>query len=433
MVDNNTAEQSVVGAILIDAACVPDVLKIVRASDFRPGITQDIMAAVEEMQAAGDVIDPVTIIDGVMRRGSTFSENIEDYIREALTLTPTAANVLRYAKIVKENARRRQLADLADDISSNIHFGANVNDVLSSALSSLQALETDAGAKVTTGADAVQGFRDWIRAAQEDPEHAVVRTRYQWLDKMLGGGLVKTGLYVIGARPGMGKTTVALNLATYIAHGGKRVLFVSLEMDKTQITTKRVAMWTGISFTALYNGRISDADAERLGPALDRIGQLPLDVIDEGIGSVADLASFLSLRRDYDVVFVDYLGILSPAEEDLQKPRYEQITNISADLKRLAKRLSIPIVVLSQLNRESNSRKNKRPTLTDLRDTGAIEQDADGVILLYREGYFREEKPQIEDIEFILAKNRHGETGTVKLVWHAASGRVYERSNREEQ
>lgn len=433
MTDNYTAEQSVIGSILIDAACVPDVLQIVKAADFRQGINQDVFQTVAEMHATGEIIDPVTVIDGVKRRGSSFSGDIERYVREAMEITPTAANVLQYAKIVKEAAKRRRLSDLADDIAENARFGENVNDVLASALTSLQTLETDAGTKVTTGADAIADFRAWVKAAQADPEHAVVRTRYASLDYKLGGGLVKTGLYVIGARPGMGKTTVALNLATYIAHAGKRVLFVSLEMDKTQITTKRVAMWTGISFTALYNGRISDADAERLGPALDRIGQLPLDVIDEGVGDVADLSAFLQLRKDYDVVFVDYLGILSPAEEDLQKPRYEQITNISADLKKLAKRLHIPIVVLSQLNRESNSRKNKRPTLTDLRDTGAIEQDADGVILLYRDGYFQDEKPQVEDIEFILAKNRHGETGTVKLVWHAASGRVYERSNREEQ
>lgn len=433
MTDNYTAEQSVIGSILIDAACVPDVLQIVQAADFRQVINQDIITAVTEMFSTGAVIDPVTIIDSVMRRESQFSGDIEQYVRESMEITPTAANALQYARIVKENAQRRRLSDLADEISESAHFGENVNDVLSAAMTGLQALEFGSKTKVTTGSDAVQGFRAWIQAAQNDPEHAVVRTHFQFLDEKLGGGLVKTGLYVIGARPGMGKTTVALNLATYIAHAGKRVLFVSLEMDKTQITTKRVAMWTGISFSALYNGRISDADAERLGPALDRIEQMPLDVIDEGIGSVADLSTFLQFRQDYDVVFVDYLGILSPAEEDLQKPRYEQITNISADLKKLAKRLHIPIVVLSQLNRESNSRKNKRPTLTDLRDTGAIEQDADGVILLYRAGYFQDEKPKIEDIEFIVAKNRHGETGTVKLVWHAASGRVYERSNREEQ
>lgn len=429
MTDNYTAEQSVIGSILIDATCVPDVLQIVKPADFRPGINQDILSVVTDKYAAGEIIDPVTVIDGVMRSGSAFGGDIERYVREIMPLTPTAANVLQYARIVKENAQRRRIADLADEISDNAHFGENVNEVLTSALTELQAIETGAGPKLKTGADAAKGLMAWIQAAQENPEHAVVRTRYSYLDTKLGGGLVKTGLYVIGARPGMGKTTVALNLATRIANVGKRVLFVSLEMDEIQITAKRVSIMTGISFNALYNGRLTDEDEDLLAPALEKIKQMPMDVVDEGIGSVADLAAFLQLRRQYDVVFIDYLGILSPAEEDLQKPRYEQITNISADLKKLAKRLHIPIVALSQLNRES---KNKRPTLAELRDSGAIEQDADGVILLYREGYFQDEKPPVENIEFILAKNRHGETGTVNLTWRAASGCIYEQSDREE-
>ena len=429
MTDNYTAEQSVIGSILIDATCVPDVLQIVKPADFRPGINQDILSVVTDKYAAGEIIDPVTVIDGVMRSGSAFGGDIERYVREIMPLTPTAANVLQYAKIVKENAQRRRIADLADEISDQAHFGENVNEVLTSALTELQTIETGAGPKLKTGVDAAKGLLEWIQAAQENPEHAVVRTRYSYLDAKLGGGLVKTGLYVIGARPGMGKTTVALNLATRIANVGKRVLFVSLEMDEIQITAKRVSIMTGFSFNALYNGRLTDEDEDLLAPALEKIKQMPLDVVDEGIGSVADLAAFLQLRRQYDVVFIDYLGILSPAEEDLQKPRYEQITNISADLKKLAKRLHIPIVALSQLNRES---KNKRPTLAELRDSGAIEQDADGVVLLYREGYFQDEKPPVENIEFILAKNRHGETGTVNLTWRAASGCIYEQSDREE-
>lgn len=429
MTNNYTAEQSVVGAILIDARCVPDVLRVVKADDFRPGINQDIMVAVTQMYAAGAVMDAVTIIGSVQRNGSTYSDDVERYAREVMNLTPTAENVLEYARIVKESAQRRKIADLADEISESARFGENVADALSAALTGFQALEAEGTAKVTAGPDAVKDFRAWVEAVRKDPEHAVVRTRFHYLDVKLGGGLVKTGLYIIGARPGMGKTTVALNLATNIANAGKRVLFVSLEMDKTQITTKRISIWSYLPFTALYNGRISNADTERLARTLDRIEQMPFDVIDEGIGNVADLAAFLQIRRDYDVVFVDYLGILSPAADDLQKPRYEQITNISADLKRLAKRTGIPIIALSQLNRES---KNKRPTLAELRDSGAIEQDADGVILLYREGYGTDDPPPVEDIEFIIAKNRHGETGTVKLTWHGPSGRVYEKSNREE-
>lgn len=432
MTDNFAAEQSVVGSALIDPACVPDVLQIVKADDFRAGLNREIFEAIVRLFMSGSDVDPVVVIDDVKKHGGAGDRDIERYVLELMELTPTAANVKRYARIVHDNAQRRRIADLADEISDNARFAEDVGSVVSGALTALQTFAAEGGTGIVDGSAASRNFRTWIDAAREDPDHAVVRTRFASLDNLLGGGLVKTGLYVIGARPGMGKTTAALNLATNIAAYGRRVLFVSLEMSEIQITTKRVAMWSGIPFSALYNGRIGPDDEDRVEAVVKQIEGMPLDIAEDGIRTVADLAAFLQTRRKYDAVFVDYLGILSPAEDDRQKPRYEQITNISADLKRLAKRLGIPIVVLSQLNRENGTRRDKRPTLTDLRDTGAIEQDADGVFLLHRAGYYQEARPPVEDIEFILAKNRHGETGTIRLVWHGSIGRIYEHTNREE-
>ena len=427
MTENYLAEQSVIGSVLIDPSCIPSVLQTVRAEDFGSDVHRVLFETIRDLFTAGDDVDPVVLVQEAQKRGM---ESAERFVAEILTVTPTAVNAGRYAAIVHENGQRRTLLGLADELSAAARFG-DVSGAVEAALSGLQDITSTGSVVPVGGAESVAGFREWIRAAQKDPAHAVIRTNYSALDAMLGGGLVKTGLYVVGARPGMGKTTVALNLATYIAAAGRRVLFVSLEMDHMQIVTKRVSMASGLPFSALYNGRISSEDEELISRAADRIQNMPLDIVDEGIGSVADLASFLQLHQ-YDAVFVDYLGILAPAADDVQKPRYEQITNISMNLKKLAKRLHTPIVTLSQLNRESTSKSNKRPTLTDLRDSGAIEQDADGVILLYRDGYFQTEKPDVEPIEFIVAKNRHGETGTVTLTWHAASGRVYEQSDREE-
>ena len=190
-------------------------------------------------------------------------------------------------------------------------------------------------------------------------------------------------------------------------------------------------MQSGVNYTALMTGRLTDADLDVLPIALQKVESRTVDVIDEDISTVADLSAFVATRPNYDIIFVDYLGILSPAPEDAQKPRYEQITNISRDLKALAKRSHIPVVALAQLNRESASTK-KRPTLTDLRDSGAIEQDADGVILLYRQSYAEEEKPEQEDIELILAKNRHGSCGTVVFNWDAPTGRICEIERRSD-
>lgn len=427
MTDNFYAEQSLIGSMLIEPGCVPDVLQTVRAEDFGSDANRILFETIRDLFGSGEQVDPVVVAQEAQRRGVT---NADQYVVDILTVTPTAANVGRYAAIVHENGQRQTILGIADDLSAAARFG-DLAETVAGALSELQTITSNGSVVPVDGAESIANFREWVRAAKQDPGHAVVPTNYSALDDMLGGGLVKTGLYVIGARPGMGKTTVALNLATYIAAVGRKVLFVSLEMDAIQIVTKRISIGTGLPFSALYNGRISDEDEELINRAADRISQMQLDVVDSGIGSVADLASFLQLHQ-YDAVFVDYLGILAPAADDLQKPRYEQITNISMNLKKLAKQLHVPIVTLSQLNRESTSKSNKRPTLTDLRDSGAIEQDADGVILLYRAGYFETEKPDVEPIEFIVAKNRHGETGTVQLTWHASSGRVYEQSNREE-
>ena len=218
---------------------------------------------------------------------------------------------------------------------------------------------------------------------------------------------------MVGARPGMGKTSVAVNLAEYIG-ANRRVLFVSLEMEKNQVTAKRIALQSGIGYNALMTGRLTDEDKKVLPIALHKVESRAVDVVDEDVGTVADLAALVTARTDYDIVFVDYLGILTPSQEDAQKPRYEQITNISRDLKALAKRSHIPVVVL-----------------TDLRDSGAIEQDADGVIMLHRKSYYEDEKQDQEDIELIVAKNRHGSCGTVTFRWDAPTGRIFEIDRRK--
>ena len=273
MTDNYAAEQSIIGSALIDPSCVPDVLQIVKADDFRPGMNREIFQAITRLYLSGAVVDIVTVIDETQKHSEAAGKDIERYAIEVMQLTPTAANVLEYARIVKENSQRRRIADLADEISNAAHFSEGVNDVLSTALTGFQALSDEGEAKATGGAAAVRNFRAWVDAAKKDPGHAVVRSGFYALDLMLGGGLVKTGLYVIGARPGMGKTTVALNLASHIAAAGKRVLFVSLEMSEIQITTKRVSMWTGLPFSAIYNGRISEDDEERILPALEPLLQ----------------------------------------------------------------------------------------------------------------------------------------------------------------
>jgi replicative DNA helicase len=187
---------------------------------------------------------------------------------------------------------------------------------------------------------------------------------------------------------------------------------MSLEM----IAAKRLAILSGVSYNALYTGRLSNDDFALLPKPRQQMVTNRFDIIADGVTTAQELSVLLRMQKDIDIVFVDYMGILEPAEEDRQKPKYEQMTNISKALKAIAKRGNIPVVALSQLNRESLKNSGKRPSLADLRDTGAIEQDADGVILIHRPGYFNPEDDQ-DSVELIVAKNRHGELGTVKLAW----------------
>ena len=421
MTDRTLAEQAVIGSMLIDAACVDDVLKILRPEDFGSETLRKFFEAFRELHDEGAALDPVLVID---RAGES-----EQYALELMSITPTSANVLVYAKIVKEQAKRRRVQQAIEDL--NFGLFDNTEDLREQLQNVLDQLDPQNDDIVANGEKATAGWLAWIQIVQEDLSNALVTTGFPSLDRALGGGFFRSGFYVIGARPGMGKTTLALNMANRIARSGKRILFVSLEMDGNQITAKRLAIWTGLPYNALYTGRLSDEDLNAVGPALEWFRELPFFTADSGIYTVSDLAGYAT-SGSYDVIFVDYLGILMPEQDDAQRTKYEQISNMSKAMKALAKRAKIPIIALSQLNRESNSRKDKRPTLAELRDSGAIEQDADGVILLHRAGYYAEEKPGMENIELIIAKNRHGETGTIPLTWWAKSGQITEISYREE-
>lgn len=432
MPDLNTiqAEQSVVGSILIDSSCFRDVLGAISADDFRIKQNRDIFETVYEMYAAGSAIDVVTIENEMVRRG-VHTETTHSYITELMQITPTAANVMCYCSIVREAARRRVLESIADDMSSAAYLGQDADTILSDAASKLEQLGRSARSPIVSSRDAMLRWNDWVNLQDGNPDYALVRTGYATLDKQLGGGFFKTGFYVIGGRPGMGKTTTALNIAERISFNNKRVLFLSLEMSLEQIVAKRLALLSGVSYTALYTGRLSDRDYSALSKPRAHILSSRFDTIVDGVSTVADLAVQLRLLHDVDIVFVDYMGIIEPPEDDRQKPKYEQMSNISKALKALAKSSNIPVVALSQLNRDSTKNGDKRPNLTDLRDSGAIEQDADGVIFVHRPSYYKEGADQTE-IELIVAKNRHADTGTVTLKWNADSGCITETDYEQE-
>ena len=423
------SERAVIGSLLLENRCIAEVDRTgLSADDF---VDDDLRLAFEvigDLRREQKAYDPVIVANEMGKRKPG------DYvpmIAEAMRETPTAANVILYCQAVIDNANRRKLVTALSDASGESVFGdwrSEAGKVLA-LIQNLNHQEED----IITGADLAASFLDYYSITKDNPENAYCRTGFSDLDYRLGGGMFKSEVYIVGARPGMGKTTLGINIAQNIVNRGKAVLFISLEMSGNQIQAKRIALETGIRYTDLMTGRITPDEEEQMRDWIDGSREKPFYLITHGI-TVGEIARKARQIEDLSCVIVDYIGLITCAEESRQKPRYEQITEISAGLKATAKELNIPILALCQLNRENTTRQEKRPTMSDLRDSGAIEQDAGAIILLHRPDYYEQSKekekeaedtaPEMEEIELNVAKNRHAEPGLVKMWWNGNVGRI---------
>lgn len=423
-------EIMLIGSVCIDPAEFENVVVYARSDDFENTVCRDAFSAAEALHSSGADWNVMSLVDELCKRGHGEQSSV-DFLRDCMAAAATSQNAEIYAKLVRQQSQRRSLQQIADNISDSVFYHEDSGAIAAEAFRAIEEIYTDDDRAIVDSATAIQNWYKWAETAKHNIESVLVQTGFEQLDKQLGGGLFNSGMYVIGARPGMGKTTVGINLADRIASRGKKVLFVSLEMPSVQITAKRIAIRSGISYTALMTGRFDDEAYRVINMANTDLAGNQFFIADKGKQTVSDILSLAVRLKGVDVIFVDYLGLISPTAEDVSKTKYEQASNISASLKAMAKTLNIPIVVLCQLNRESTKTASKKPNLTDLRDSGAIEQDADGVILLHRDSYYCEDKPDLEDIELIIAKNRHSAPGKVTMTWKAASGAIYEQTGRE--
>lgn len=423
-------EIAVIGSILIDAEALTISRRIVGPEDFCGRLSALAYGLACELQDSGGVVDPITIAAGMEQE---LGENCYQWIAEAMEITPTAKNVETYAKLVKEDANRRRLSEIAESVNGRLYNGESWRDAAEQMSAELQAMR-DASSGVLDSQTVKKLWLNHFVNTRLNPLLALCPTGYTSLDKQLGGGFFKQGLYIIGARPGMGKTTLGVNIAEMIAADGRSVLFVTLEMSETQIMSKRISVASGVGYTILENGSTTDVAAAKAVRVIEEIAEHPFYTLARRV-NVAEIIREARQVDNLAIIIVDYLGLIEVGAELRDRPRYEQMTEISAQLKTLAKRLNLPVLVLSQLNRENTSSRDKRPQLQHLRDTGAIEQDADGVILLHREDYYADkgkddyERPEYETIELIVAKNRHGETGTIKMTWCGRTGAIKDLSN----
>ena len=425
------AEQSVIGSILIDPRCLPVVEELLRPQDMAMEANRQIYTAALNQRRRGEGIDPVLILRALEQAGSTVSR---DYLMQLMDITPTAAHVREYAAITREAARSRGIAALAEEMKQRAESTDNAQELLSELISRAADLQQDGTTKgLLTPMERVSRFGDHLDRVAGGKANIFVPTGYRDLDNILGGGMLSSGMYILAGRPGMGKTTLALNIACRVAQNIGPVLFVSLEMDHEQLTAKLTALETGIASSRLLMKRLEDEEYARTAAAMERQASVPLYVNERPSETVASIEGLARQIPGLRLIIIDYLGKISPGDRGARVSRYEYTTEISGDLKTMARRFKIPVLVLCQLNRKSEERSDKRPDLADLRDTGAIEQDADGVILLYRENYYeasKEKNPYQPDYtEVIVAKNRHARVGDCLIGMHLATGKFMTPDN----
>lgn len=425
------AEGAALGSILISPECLRVASDILTPQDFGKEINRVLYQAMLNLDRQGGVMDPVTILQETERMGAKISRQ---YVLELMDTTPTANNVEEYAKITRENALRRELVALCDGTKERLDQGGDTQEILSGMTQQLDKLQQEGVTSDLVGPDeAMDLFYTHRLAVDSGQKSGFVPTGYRDLDNLLGGGLLASGMYVLAARPGMGKTALALNIADRVAKQTGSVLFVSLEMDTEQIEARRISRESGIPSNRLLMKILTDEENAKMAVAADRVRALPMSINRKPGATVEEIKGLARRVPNLALIVIDYIGKITPAEGRRNASLYENTSKISGDLKTLARTFKTPVLALCQLSREVENRRDKRPQLSDLRDTGAIEQDADGVMFLYRENYYKKDevlyKYAPEPLEVIVEKNRHGATGDCELTIGMSTGLVSTKNN----
>ena len=414
------AEQAVLGSVLIDPNCVGDVLELLSAKDYYLETNRIIFETITDMFTNGRSCDPVTLMDELVSSG--YGDKVDrDYLIRLVEATPTAANVKQYAEIVRGKSMLRELQGVADDIMeytrSQTEDPQTVADLAEQRIYAVrQGKEVKGFTHIREAIDSVYGQLDEL--AGSPGKLPGITTGYASLDNYIGG-LNKSDLILLAARPGMGKTALALNIAVNAAKKSRKAVVVfQLEMSKEQIASRVLSSQGLIEGKKLRMGTLDDGDWGKLADATELLKEQKL-FIDENAGiTVPEMkAKCRRLGNDLGLVVVDYLQLLHVPGFKGGDNRVTEVAEISRSLKIMAKELNVPVLCCSQLSRGPENRPNKKPTMADLRESGSIEQDADIVLLIYREDYYNKDKPKTNTAEILIEKNRHGETGKIEMQW----------------
>ncbi len=425
---NYDAEQSILGCVLIDADCMEECVAEINADYFYFPQHRAIFGAMMLMYSKSRAIDPVIIVDTLTKTGQYDTSGGREYLLQLQQAVPSAVNISEYIKIVKEQYYLRTLIDISNEIIGQASSGeAEASVILDNAEQLIynvrQGKEKNGPTKISE-VIVNDVYNKLAQITGEDKEkYKGIPSGFGMLDKYLTG-LNKSDLILIGARPAMGKTSFALNLAQNISMGArKKCIVFSLEMTKEQLAERLLSAQAGVESQKLKTGELTNDEWVRLGNAAGQFNDVELYLDDTSSITVPEIKSRIRRMKNVDAIIIDYLGLISSASK--KENRVQEVSEITRQLKMMAKDLNIPVICCAQLSRGTEGHgKNHKPQLADLRESGSIEQDADIVLFLYREDYYRNDvaEDKQDDIdanktELIVAKNRHGATGSIEMTF----------------
>ncbi|KRO48930.1 MAG: replicative DNA helicase [Aquiluna sp.] len=424
---NLEAEQSALGGMLLSQEAVAEVVEEIAGVDFYAGKHELIYNAILNLFGRGEPTDVIAVTDELNKQGNLLKAGGSDYLHSLASYVPTAANAGYYAKIVGDKAILRRLIDAGTRIAqSGYDSQGEVEDLVNQAQAEVYKVSSQSSKE-----DYV-GLSDSLEAAIHDIELAQNRggemtgtpTGFTDLDAYTHG-LHAGQLIIVAARPAVGKSTFALDIARNAAvRHNQATIFFSLEMGRSEIAMRMLSAESSIYLQSMRKGTISEGDWTRLAAVRGRINDAPLYIDDSPNMSLVEIRAKcrrLAQQVDLKLVVIDYIQLMSSGKK--VESRQQEVSEFSRALKLLAKELGLPVVALSQLNRQAEQSKDKRPELSHLRESGSLEQDADVVVLLHREGIYERDHPRAGEADLILAKQRNGPTGTVTVAFHGQYSR----------
>ena len=424
---NLYAEQNTLGALLNDNNAIERI--DLTAADFSDTRHKIIFSTIQNLidEHGIGAADTFTVSDTIINSGSLKREDIADYVIELYQETPSAANITRYAERVKEYSLRRELAVIGNNLVSGCYDKtAAVNltfDTIQSKLDGIAEKQADKKS-FRKFPEILMGLMEKIDLKMKNPKDITgVETGFIDLDRITHG-LQAGDLIIVGGRPSMGKTALALNITENAALKGAKIAVFSLEMSDEQLSERMISSVGSVEHDLLKTGRLQGQAYENYINAANRLSDIELDIYDKGCLTVSEIIAYsrnLTKKQTVDLIVIDYLQLMSgETKNNNNSNRNLEISDITRRLKGLAKELQVPIILISQINRDNTKRANKHPTMADLRDSGSIEQDADLILLIHREDYYHKDDAEYTPTgraELIIEKNRNGATGIVELLF----------------